>query len=251
MQLEEAIESLKELSQSYYDEIVEGLLDNKEEWLRLFRANLPTMGNNTNNYSEVTVRLLKDIILNRLKALNQTALVDCFVEGWDPYLQTRLAHYAYRRVSKPLLLYNDLVNRMPPEFGKKIIRVDDDLFLVPNSRDGQPTYGVSVSAGFCMCPSGTSGAFCKHQALVRGEYGSLFPNQPLLNSDDRYIMGQLAFGPQCPEKSFFLVPKESLDSSRRICRSSWLCMRCIQAGQVSMTTLIQTILMSWMIMLAG
>ena len=51
-------------------------LERGTEWLTLHRQGLFTRGNNTNNYSEATMRIIKDVILNRTKAFNVVALVD-------------------------------------------------------------------------------------------------------------------------------------------------------------------------------
>lgn len=107
-QLEDAIDSLKEVCEDCYNLRVEGLLKKKEEWVQLFRAHLSIGGHHTNNFAEASVRVLKDIILQRMKALNAAALEDYVVEGWDKYLQTRITRFAYKKNRKPILLYNDL-----------------------------------------------------------------------------------------------------------------------------------------------
>ena len=210
--LEEAIDALKELSPEYFEQRVEGLLTRKEEWVQLFRAHLSIGGHHTNNFAEATVRILKDVILQRTKAFNAAALVDYIAEGWETYLQTRLLRFAYKKNKKSYLLYNDMVKRMPPELGEKISVVDEDTYIVPSAVTGEETYEVTASTGTCLCKAGAAGAFCKHQALVHEKFGTLFPNQPLLSSADRYLMGQLALGEKCPEKEYFLDPKETIEN---------------------------------------
>jgi hypothetical protein len=50
-----------------------------------------TRDNNTNNFSEASIRVLKDIILNRTKAFNVVALVIFCIDVWDPYFVSRLS----------------------------------------------------------------------------------------------------------------------------------------------------------------
>ncbi|KAK3931300.1 putative cell division protein WhiA [Frankliniella fusca] len=183
--LEEAIESLKTLNEEYYEASVKKLLEKKEEWVQLFRDNLPIGGHHTNNYAEATVRILKDVILQRTKAYNVVALTDYVVNGWENYLQNKLSKYAFKRMANPLRLYNDLLNRIPAALADKIIQIDEDTFHVPSAVNGEATYE---------------------------KFGKLFPNQPLICSADRYVKGQMAFGDRCPEKEFFLDPKETLEN---------------------------------------
>ncbi|KAK3914193.1 Pre-mRNA-splicing factor SYF1 [Frankliniella fusca] len=209
--LEESIEDLKTLSPDYFEKRVSGLLENKREWVQLFRADLPMGGHHTNNFAEATVRVLKDVILERTKAFNASALVEYISDAWETYLQTRLSRFAYRRDNRATLIYNDLLSRMPPEMAEKIVVIDEDTYHVPSAQTGEPTYEVTVSVGVCDCKAGAAGAFCKHQALVHEKFGRMFPNQPIITSADCYLIGQLAFGNECPKKSFFLGKKEKLE----------------------------------------
>ncbi|KAE8743392.1 hypothetical protein FOCC_FOCC010997 [Frankliniella occidentalis] len=214
-ELEAGIEDLKSMSLDYYEDRVSGLLESKEQWVYLFRNHLQIGGHHTNNYAEASVRILKDVILQRTKAFNAVALFDYISETWDTYLTTKLCRFAYKRNRKPILLYNDLVQRMPAELADKIIVIDEDTYHVPSSVTGEATYEVVASAGSCMCKAGAAGAFCKHQALVHEKFNCMFPNQPLITSADRYLMGLLAMGSECPEKEFFLDPKEPLENLER------------------------------------
>lgn len=51
-------------------------LNRKEQWVRCFRTALTTRNNHTNNYAEASIRVLKDIVLQRTKAFNVVALVE-------------------------------------------------------------------------------------------------------------------------------------------------------------------------------
>ena len=46
-----------------YHEYLEEQWDDRTDWVLAFRRDLPTRGNNTNNYAEATIRVVKDIIL--------------------------------------------------------------------------------------------------------------------------------------------------------------------------------------------
>ncbi|KAE8741224.1 hypothetical protein FOCC_FOCC013258 [Frankliniella occidentalis] len=209
--LEEKIKELKETALDYYNNRLEGLLNNKEEWVQLFRAHLPIGGHHTNNCAEASIRVLKDVILQRTKAFNVVALVDYIGVTWQKYLETRLSWYAYDRISKPEHLYHDLLKRMAPELAKDIECVEKGLYLVPSGTTKDLKYEVKVELGLCSCKAGAAGAFCKHQALLHKTYGGVFPNCPPITSADRYLIGVLAMGDSCPPKSCFLGMRETLD----------------------------------------
>lgn len=114
-EFEEALQKLHECGhQKYIDHVHKELLHIKEEWVAFFRSEELNRGHRTNNYCEASIRVLKEIILNRTKAFNVAAMAD-FIKGvWDPYFSTKLLHYAYNRMAKPTLQYNDLLSRMAP-----------------------------------------------------------------------------------------------------------------------------------------
>ncbi len=209
--MEDKIKELKEMAKEYYEDRVKGLLDNKQEWVQLYRADLPIGGNHTNNYAEGSIRVLKDVILQRTKAFNVVALADYIAVTWEKYLQTRLSWFAYDRVSKPNHLYEDLLKRMPAEHGKKIECVEEGVYLVPSGTAHDVKYEVIVKLGLCSCKAGAAGAFCKHQALLHHTHGGVFPNCPPITSADRYLLGVLAMGEACPPKSRFLGMREKLE----------------------------------------
>lgn len=188
--LEEAIEELRSLSEDYYNARVADLLKCREEWVQLFRADLSIGGHHTNNYAEATIRVIKDLILQRVKAFNTVALVDYLADSYEAYLERKLSRFAYERISKPIHLYHELVNRMPADLAKKIVKVDEDTYHVPSATDENLSYEVIVSLGMCTCKAATAGAFCKHQALLHHTYGGAFPNCPPVTSADRYKLFQ-------------------------------------------------------------
>ncbi|KAJ8912471.1 hypothetical protein NQ315_014571 [Exocentrus adspersus] len=66
-----------------FTKYVESMLERIELWCLLYRRNLMIRGTNTNNYIEVTFRLLKDIALERTKAFNLTQLSDFIINNFE------------------------------------------------------------------------------------------------------------------------------------------------------------------------
>ncbi|KAK3909095.1 Oxidoreductase NAD-binding domain-containing protein 1 [Frankliniella fusca] len=200
---EEAKENFTEsCSYGNYFNRVDSFLEREKEWALIFRSETINRGHNTNNFSEASIRVIKDIVLGRTKAYNSCALVDYISHVWEDHMQRRLLHYAYDREAKPRLVYNRLLKKMPPD--TKIEKIEDDLYMVQSAKKADLSYEVNSLVGWCSCPSGRSGAFCKHQALVFSRYGVGFPNKPAVTFNDRYRLGLLALGPEkCPKIDFF------------------------------------------------
>jgi hypothetical protein len=219
--LKKALDALNAIKHQKYVGRVKSFLDRGKEWMAIHRISLKTRGNNTNNYSEATIRILKDVVLCRTKAFNIVALIDFCLYVWEDYYVTRILDFAHnRRVNKKLYFKNITSSNA------KIVPVEDsdDCFNVQSFTNSIVFYEVNSSVGFCSCPKGSSGAFCKHQAVVQDKYGNIFPSPPVTSAEGRHSLGKLALGSACPPLDFFLglteKPTESssvpyLDTSRQ------------------------------------
>ena len=70
----------------------------RKEWALCFRTKFPTRGNFTNNYSEASIRITKDILFQRRKAWNSIQLFQLITKTLDLYHQRRLLSYASNRL---------------------------------------------------------------------------------------------------------------------------------------------------------
>jgi len=80
----------------------------KELWCLAFR-DVTVHGNQTNNFSEVNVRIFKDIVLSRNKAYNAIALVDFICTGLEDYYLRRLRTFVNGRNDTARLLFEDQI----------------------------------------------------------------------------------------------------------------------------------------------
>lgn len=203
--LEESVNAiLKE--EPIYPQFVERFkkfYERRNEWVLLFRQNLITRGNNTNNYAEASIRILKGVVLNRTKAYNIVALVEFSMMVWNQYLSRKLLHFAYMRNKKPYLLYSSLCEKMKDYNLKDIIEVEKNIFLIQNPKDENISYIVNGNIGVCTCYSGKSGALCKHQCFLIEHEKIKLPNALPINKEERYLLGYLALGNECPAPEFF------------------------------------------------
>ena len=79
----------------------------------MFRADVINRGHQTNNFALALIRIFKDIILTRLKALNVTAMVDFIANVSERYFENKLLHFAFGMKPGPYLKYKRLSQRMP------------------------------------------------------------------------------------------------------------------------------------------
>ncbi|KAH6944155.1 hypothetical protein HPB50_002086 [Hyalomma asiaticum] len=202
-EVEASTAALKALPHKAFVERVEAFLQKKEEWVTFFRSATATRGHNINNFAEATIRVLKDIILNRVEAFNVVALVDAVAVVWEKYFQTRVLRHAHGRVAAHHVAYERLLSRLPAGAADRIKAVGNNRFLIPSASRSDLSYEVLADIGWCSCGAGQQGAFCKHQALIHKQYGGLFPNAHALCANDKFQLGKLALGDKCPPRQFF------------------------------------------------
>jgi len=137
----------------------------RERWCVAWRSAVHR-GHHTNNFSEVVVRLFKDIVLARAKAYNAVALVDFVCTTMEEYYRRRLVDFAHMRTPKPLLWLGRLLKKASYVTVDSIRQSNESVFQVPSESDSSVMYTVNVSDGTCSCMDGACGKFCKHQAAV-------------------------------------------------------------------------------------
>lgn len=96
----------------------------------------------------------------------------------------------------------------------QIQKLDESTYVCPSGTTTGLSYEVDTNVGWCNCPRGRSGAFCKHQALVHSTYGGAFPNLPAIDAPGRFSLALLALGAECPPFEFFIGLKEDISQVR-------------------------------------
>lgn len=167
--LEEAVFNIKKERKKYpkFVKRFELFFERKDEWVLLQRQNLITRGNNTNNYAEATIRVLKDVVLRKTKAFNVVALTNFCITVWEPRLIKKLFEYAHSRKGEVQVLYKNFLQKTKSFAATNIDLICENTFSVKSTEN--KTYIVNTDVGLCSCPSGTSGAFCKHQFFMMKE----------------------------------------------------------------------------------
>ncbi|XP_056142815.1 uncharacterized protein LOC130118399 [Lampris incognitus] len=143
---------------------VEKLYSRRECWALCYRDTMPIRSNNTNNYSEAAMRILKDKILHRTKAYNVLQLFDFLTTCLSAYYEARITDAAighWEGLQKSRFLVKS--NSVEPE---DIHKIDASHFEVKSCSTPGKIYVVDVHLEMCTCPMGSSGEPCKHQAAV-------------------------------------------------------------------------------------
>ena len=63
-----------------------------------FRQDILTRGNNTNNYAEAGIRIIKDQVFSRIKAYNLIQMFSFITESMDVYYQRKLLNVSNNRL---------------------------------------------------------------------------------------------------------------------------------------------------------
>lgn len=77
--------------------LVASTYERRFEWGICLRNDLPIRGNNTNNYAEAAMGILKDKGFFRTRALNVVQLLDFILIRCESYFQRRLIDIAKNR----------------------------------------------------------------------------------------------------------------------------------------------------------
>ncbi|KAJ8949573.1 hypothetical protein NQ318_016204 [Aromia moschata] len=137
----------------------------KFEWYLAYRIEIITRGNNTNNYTEASIRIFKDIVLQRCKAFNACALVEFVSPILENYYKTQNIFH---------------------------VASESENFL----------YTVYTDIACCDCPYGASGRYCKHLCAIENSCGIFFKNSPLLQETDKTLLAKIAVGEDAPSNFY-------------------------------------------------
>lgn len=84
----------------------------------------------------------------------------------------------------------------------KVVKGNQNVYFVHSAVDDTMLYTVYTDLALCDCPSGTSGKFCKHLCAVQEQCKVVLKNTPLLTSNDKRELAELALGASAPLNFF-------------------------------------------------
>lgn len=180
------------------------LWSRREEWCLAYRSGILTRGNNTNNYCESSIRIFKDVVLQRCKVFNMCALVDFIANTFESYHKKRLIQFANGRARNLTLAYEKFCQASSSI--KDIVHMDDNTYFVKEKTD---LYVVDCEMATCDCPYGAGGRFCKHLCAVERKHGTALTTSLHLNDCDRQQFAKFALGDQFSSSFFENITGES------------------------------------------
>lgn len=168
----EAVEFANNSECNNYAGYINNLYNRRGEWALCHREGTLIRNNNTNNYCESAMRVVKDKILFRLKAFNVVQLCHFIIERMEKFYENRLVDIALNRINYAKHW------KYLPSFGNidlsAIQQQSQYMFLVPSEKkrkDGKrKSYAVDMDIGLCTCPRGSTGGPCKHQRAVAKKF---------------------------------------------------------------------------------
>ena len=173
--------------------------ERRQEWAICYRDSTSTRGINTNNYAEAGIRILKDIVFQRIRAYNLVQIFEFIAVTFEMYYERRLLAVAYNRMDRYIAIrYKGLgASKINDD---DIIKADktDFLYFV-RSKHSDQDYVIDTNKWTCSCSVGItglpSGEPCKHQHAVANKYKLSSPNLiPFFNGRGRYLHAVIALG---------------------------------------------------------
>ena len=124
-------------------------------------------------------------------------------EVYDPYMKRRLLDMALgRKKASTLKITNNNV--------EDIEKVHEFLFKVKSESKREEVYNVDMEIGICDCPSGQTGAICKHQVACAKKYLLQLPQQFKSTPASRQWLAGVALGKDnIPSLDFFSDLKDN------------------------------------------
>lgn len=182
----------------------------RTEWCHFHRKHLLTRGHNTNNYVEASIRVFKDVILQRCKAFNSIALLEFVVKILESYHTRKMLNYANNRATRHDILYDKFKGSASK---LQVQSINEEKYNVTSSTDSQVLYTVNFKDGFtcCDCFSGSGGAYCKHICAVEQNAGVLTESAPVLTPDDKVTLAYIALGTNTPKRNFFTFMRQNVN----------------------------------------
>lgn len=201
--IEKAEQAYLNSNHSKYDnwnKYVSSYWEFKTKWCLAWRDGTVN-GHQTNNFSEITVRIFKDIVLSRVKAYNVISLIDFVCTILEEYYCRRLREFANSRNSKARLFLQSQTKKAHEIKPENVIQITETEYKVVISND--KSYEVNTKIGTCSCHEGHFGSFCSHQCVVYLYYDVVSKNFPPVSAEDKYNISVLAQGDKSLPISFF------------------------------------------------
>ena len=208
----------------------------RERWALCFRSELMTRGNNTNNYAEAGIKVLKEQVFSRIKAYNLLEMVSFVIDVMEMYYQRRLLHLANNQIDRYITLrFCGLkLHTVPLETIKRHEGDLDHIFYVNSRSERGLIYTIDMHLGTCSCPQGINGAPCSHQAAISKYFHIYSINSiPTLFPERRRELATIALGKEAKtDLACYASIHQKADEATRNAEESCLSDKFINAWKI-------------------
>lgn len=202
-ELARAKEELCRCNHKVYMEQLRAFFAREREWSLPSRVNLTAENWDVAAYSEVSVRILKDVLLSKMLLYNAVALLDFIATECEAYLKARILQHS-RPISYAdhqwggscLTSLERLLSSQTAgaSLGRSVIHKDGENEFSFRNVHNRRECTIHYDLGLCTCWPGIQGGFCKHQAFLVHEYKLPFPCTPELTTEECEELVTLAIG---------------------------------------------------------
>lgn len=175
----------------------------RSEWALSYRMKETMRGNHTNNYAEGGIRIIKEMVFDRVKAYNLIQMFEFITITMEQYFCNRLLDLAHSRYRPGIAIkYKDLYSSLDT------VTCTEQLFqciylVTEKTKTEELKFYVDMELGVCSCIKGCAGAACKHQAAVAKNFSIPAVNIPPFHAKEaRQLYAILATG-QSKEMKFY------------------------------------------------
>jgi len=113
----------------------EDYLKRKEEWAIYARLEICLRGHDTNNFAEASIKIMKEAVMQRMRAFNPVALIEFIIGPLEDYYKRRLLDHAYNRHTAHTLVFHKLLQRVEKIKPQDVVQIDDNLYQVPSAQN--------------------------------------------------------------------------------------------------------------------
>ena len=189
----------------------------RREWAICYRSHLLTRGNQTNNYAEAGMRIIKELVFNRVKAYNIVQIFSFITECLELYYTRKLLSFAHNRVDRYISLKYQGMKSMGIGLDQTQRLANENTFLVHSQTERGVKYLVDMNLGLCSCAGGQDGSPCSHQAAIAKLYGVYSINCiSTISSRARKILATIALGDKAIQEDQFYTSLHQQEEEQKI-----------------------------------
>jgi hypothetical protein len=177
---------------------IQSLWSRRKEWAMCFRHDILIQGNNTNNYAEAGIRIIKDQVFSRIKAYNLVQMFSFITKSMEIYYQRKLLNVSNNRLDN--FVAEKFLGKGASTVQQGLIEsLGNGMYRVQSRhrlKGGEEKYHmVDMHIGACSCEKGKDGSPCAHQSAVVAKYKIQSVNCfPSLSTHARQVVAKLAIG---------------------------------------------------------